>query len=344
MALSSARRDAIRSEYQDGAFVRALARRHGVHESSIREMARKQNWTRDRQAAERIRQANLPTGLDGIAAKYFPRRPAFQRPASSHAEGPAHEACPEEVATAIRRAHAAIAQAEANAKAEIARATARARAEIGEAVIKAKAEAMARINLETIERVEKLEKLFDRLIGLLLDFMQVPEDDAGRERQAEAKKILLPGHRDRLSSHLGQAGTLLMRIQTVTRKALGLDRPNWSAPTSTPSDAEPPAAEAKPPAKPAPDLAFFQSLTTEELRTLWLADRIMAGQHRPPPHPMPPDDPSKAASNERPQERRNDEDDRAGSGRVNCDTATVEVGAAVGDDTSWPVPPDDPLH
>jgi transposase-like protein len=95
MALSAAQWDAIRTEYQAGAFVRALARHHGVHESSIRQKAREQNWTRDPQAAERIRRANQPSGLHGMATSYAPHRPAPRHSTNSRSASLAPGTVPE---------------------------------------------------------------------------------------------------------------------------------------------------------------------------------------------------------------------------------------------------------
>ena len=308
MALSAACRNAIRTEYCNGAFVRALARRHGVHESSIREMARKQNWTRDPQAAARVRQANLPNGLDGIVARYFPRRQMSQRPAAAFTPNPTYEAVPEAVGKAIEdaiaeiaqfkaegmaKAEAGIAQFEANAKADIQRAVDDARKEIGEVVLQARTDAIARANRDALGRAEKLGLIWDALTDRLGDILQRPESEAQRARQAEALKILLPGRRDRLSACIGLAGTLMMQIQNAKRKALGLDRP--PPPPPEPKPARPDEA---PTVIPDPEkiFAFYQNLTVEELRTVWQAGRILEGKHRPPPCPMPPDDPGETAN------------------------------------------------
>ena len=160
MALSSAQRDAIRAEYQNGAFVRALARSHGVHESSIREMASKHGWTRDPQATERIRQANQPKGLDGIAGRYFPRRPTHWRPVPRYMSY-WHEAMPPAVVERLESTRIAVERYEAEARAEIDRVAERARAEIDELVMKDKADAVAKANADDLARAEKLDQIFN---------------------------------------------------------------------------------------------------------------------------------------------------------------------------------------
>ena len=327
MALSSSQRDAIRTEYQNGAFVRALARSHGVHESSIREMASKRGWTRDPQATERIRQANQPKGLDGIAGRYFPRRPTHWRPVPRYMSY-WHEAMPPEVVERIEGTRIAVERYEAEARAEIDRVAERARAEIDELVIKGKADAVAKANADDLARAEKLDQIFQRLCDLLEEALQLPKDEAGKARQAAALAALLPTRRDRLSAYLLQVGKLAVQIQAVSRRALGLDRP--PAEPAPPRPAETPAA--KPPKN--FDLTFFQSLTTDELRTLWEAGQIMAGKHRPPPPYMPPDDPG-----DRQPPRSGS---GTGSGGPLGQAGSATPPDAVADDVGQPVPPGGP--
>ena len=118
MALSSMQWEIIRAAYHSGSYVRALARSHGVDESSIRQMARKQGWTRDPAAAERIHhEAQLRT-LEGIAGKHFPRRPVPRHSAPRRTSGLAREDLPEEVVEAIDRARTEIGETAADAKAQ----------------------------------------------------------------------------------------------------------------------------------------------------------------------------------------------------------------------------------
>jgi hypothetical protein len=258
MALSAAQWDAIQTEYQAGAFVRALARQHGVHESSIRQKAREQNWTRDPQAAERIRRANQPGGLPGMAARYV--HPAPRHSTSSRTAGSAPGAVPEEVT-----------QADAVGMAASVRAMAAARAAGGNVAADARARVIARVSLEQLARAERIGRHFDALVDLLLDALQPSEDEAGRWRQAEARKVLLSKRRDSLVSYIKLAGELLLQIESTTQKALELNALQ-----------ELPAAAGETAVLPRPAASFDLSrLTPEQRAEVDKANRLCETMGRP---------------------------------------------------------------
>jgi hypothetical protein len=153
-----------------------------------------------------------------------------------------------------------MAQADTASMAASVRAMAAARATAGNVAADARARVIARVSRDQLAMVERIGRHFDALTGLLLDALQPPEDEAGRWRQAEARKALLSGRRVSLVSYIKLAGELLLQIESITQKALELDEPE-------PPPARPePAMAGKTTLLPQPGPSFDLSRLTPEQR------------------------------------------------------------------------------
>lgn len=262
-ALTDAQWASIQAEYATGATPRALGRAYGVDESTIRQKARKQAWTRDPQAMERIREEADHRTLE--AAALLP---------------------PSDPATGTRPCGVARGEAEAAMHADL------------QAVAEdAKAELLARCNLEHLARLGRLKGMFGHYAGLLEAFLVhpgVPEEgkrhspaEAERLRQAElARALLLNARSDTIASHMQAVVKVAAEIQNQERKALGADdrpkRLELSAPGGGPIETKNTSV-----------LAFADpaKMSTSDLEKIYAAIEVMEGHQERPPIPVPPGDP-----------------------------------------------------
>lgn len=91
-------------------------------------------------------------------------------------------------------------------------------------VIEQAAESLAQANIAHLQRLKDLGSLIDRYLQLLHAFLAPAEDEAARERAAQAGATLLAGRRDDIARHLRTLAVVLESLQVQTLRALGLDR------------------------------------------------------------------------------------------------------------------------